>query len=246
MTVSNLVKMQGKCYNNLNLKGGFMIIVIEGTDGSGKATQTKLLNESLQKLGYKTKVISFPNYASNSSAPVKMYLGGELGDSADCLNAYQASSLFAVDRLLTMKLVDIAEYDYIILDRYTPSNMIHQACKIADTNARVSCLDWLNDFEYNKLSLPKPDKILFLDLPTEISLKLAHNRKDLKNGQKQDIHENDTAYMQKAYDCAKFVAHKYDWEVIKCYEGDQILPIETIHEKILEALNIPCNKTSNL
>ena len=238
--------MHAKCYNNFKIKGGFMIIVIEGTDGSGKATQTKLLNESLQKLGFKTKVISFPNYASNSSAPVKMYLGGELGNNADCLNAYQASALFAVDRLLTMKLVDVSAYDFIILDRYTPSNMIHQACKIANTSERVSCLDWLNDFEYGKLNLPKPDKILFLDLPTEISLNLAHSRKDLKNGQKQDIHENDTAYMQKAYDCAKFVANKYNWEVIKCYEGNQILPIETIHEKILEALDIPYGKTSNL
>lgn len=211
-----------------------MIIAIEGTDGAGKATQTKLLYEHLVAAGKKCKLISFPNYGSNSSAPVKMYLGGEFGSNANCLNAYQASALFAVDRLATMCVLNPADYDYTILDRYTPSNMIHQACKIADAKERDYCLDWLNDFEYNKLRLPKPDKVLFLDLPIEISLRLAHNRKDLKNGQKQDIHENDQAYMKNAYDCAKYVAHKYNWDVINCSRNGQILPIDEIHNQIFE------------
>lgn len=213
-----------------------MIIAIEGTDGAGKATQTKLLYERLVLEGKKCKLISFPNYASNSSAPVKMYLGGEFGSNANCLNAYQASALFAVDRLATMCAVNPEDYDYIILDRYTPSNMIHQACKILDKAERDNCLDWLNDFEYNKLCLPKPDKILFLDLPIEISLNLAHNRKDLKNGQKQDIHENDLSYMKNAYDCAKYVAQKYNWQVINCSKNGQILPIKEIHNQIFETV----------
>lgn len=215
-----------------------MIITIEGTDGSGKATQSKLLFEYLTKLGYKTKVISFPNYDSPSSSLVKMYLGGQFGDTADCLDAYQASALFAVDRLATIKLSNLEQYDYVILDRYSTSNLIHQACKIADKTERENCLNWLNDFEFNKLKLPKPDVVLFLDVPIDISLSLAHNRQALKNGQKRDIHENNEEYMRHAYDCAKQVAGKYNWQIIDCSKNGEILPINCIHKKILKALNI--------
>ena len=215
-----------------------MIITIEGTDGSGKATQSKLLFETLTKLGFKCKLISFPNYQSASSTLVKMYLNGEFGENANCLDAYQASALFAVDRLATMKNVNVEDFDYIILDRYTRSNMIHQACKTTNAAEREDCLNWLNDFEYNKLKLPKPDVVLFLDLPIEISLRLANARKDLKNGQSQDIHEKDANYMHHAYDQAKYVAKKYDWTVIDCCKDGNILSIEQIHNKILKALNI--------
>ncbi len=213
-----------------------MIITIEGTDGSGKATQSKLLFDDLTNKGYKCKLISFPNYESKSSTLVKMYLGGEFGENANCLDAYQASALFAVDRLATMSLINTKDFDYIILDRYTPSNMIHQACKIQNLGERDSCLEWLNDFEYNKLKLPKPDKIIFLDLPISISMNLAHNRKDLKNGQKQDIHEKDTSYMSHAYDCAKSVAQKYNWQIIECSKNNKILTVDEIHKKILNAI----------
>ena len=215
-----------------------MIITIEGTDGSGKATQSKLLYETLTNLGYKCKLISFPNYGSASSTLVKMYLNGEFGENANCLDAYQASALFAVDRLATMKNINVEDYDYIILDRYTPSNMIHQACKTVNAGEREDCLNWLNDFEYGKLKLPKPDVVLFLDLPIEISLRLAHNRKDLKNGQSQDIHEKDEDYMLHAYNQAKYVAKKYDWTVIDCCKDGNLLSVEQIHNKILKALNI--------
>lgn len=215
-----------------------MIITIDGTDGSGKATQSKLLYDYLTSKGYKTKLISFPNYESQSSALVKMYLGGEFGKNADCLDAYQASAIFAVDRLATIKLANLQQYDYVILDRYTTSNMIHQACKILDDKEREHCLDWLNDFEFNKLKLPKPDIVIFLDVPVEISLALAHERQTLKNGQKQDIHEQDEGYMRHAYDCAKSVATKYDWKVINCTQGNKIMSIECIHEKILKAIDI--------
>lgn len=215
-----------------------MIISIEGTDGSGKATQSKLLYETLTKKGFKCKLISFPNYASASSALVKMYLGGEFGNAANCLNAYQASALFAVDRLATMKLINTQDFDFIILDRYTPSNMIHQACKILDLNQRDECLDWIIDFEYNKLNLPKPDLVVFLDLPIEVSLKLANSRKALKNGQKTDIHEKDKTYMQNAYNCAKYVALKYNWQIINCCKDGNILPEQEIGTKILQLVNI--------
>ncbi len=223
-----------------------MIITIEGTDGSGKATQSKLLYETLTNLGNKCKLISFPNYSSASSTLVKMYLNGEFGENANCLDAYQASTLFAVDRLATMKNINIEDYDYIILDRYTPSNMIHQACKTVNGAEREDCLNWLNDFEYGKLKLPKPDAVLFLDLPIEISLRLAHNRKDLKNGQSQDIHEKDKDYMCHAYNQAKYVAKKYDWTVIDCCKDGNLLSVEQIHNKILKALNIDFTFHANM
>lgn len=215
-----------------------MIVTIEGTDGSGKATQSKLLYETLVGKGYNCKIVSFPNYESKSSELVKMYLGGAFGNSADCLDAYQASSLYAVDRLATMQLIDCSNYDYIILDRYSTSNMIHQACKIMDPFERDKCLAWLNDFEFDKLKLPKPDIVLFLDLPIDLSLQLAHSRKNLKNGQNKDILEEDSAYMRHAYDCAKYVAKKYNWQTINCSENGKILTIEEIHKKILKAINI--------
>ena len=137
-----------------------VIIDIEGTDGSGKKTQTDLLYEFLVDEGYKCKRISFPSYDSPSSGPVKMYLGGELGDTANCLDAYQASTTFAVDRLITMKMIKLDEYDYVLFDRYVPSNMIHQATKVRDEELD-NFIDWVKDFEYNKLSLPRPDKIIF-------------------------------------------------------------------------------------
>lgn len=215
-----------------------MIITIEGTDGSGKATQSKLLFEALTKADKKCKLMSFPNYGSEAGKLVQMYLGGEFGADANCLNAYQASSIFAVDRLFAMKKINVADFDYIILDRYTPSNMIHQACKIENSEDRDECLNWLFDFEYNKLELPKPDKIVFLNMPIEASLMLAAKRKTLKNGQKQDIHENNQAYMHHAYDCAKYVAKKYGWDVVDCFENGKVLSVEEIHNKILKAIGI--------
>ena len=165
-------------------------------------------------------------------------MGGEFGLDANCLNAYQASSIFAVDRLFAMKKINVDEFDYIILDRYTPSNMIHQACKIENSTERDKCLNWLFDFEYNKLELPKPDKVVFLNMPIDVSLKLAAGRKTLKNGQKQDIHENNQSYMHHAYDCAKYVAKKYDWDIIDCCKGNKVLTVEEIHNKILKAIGI--------
>jgi len=214
-----------------------MIIDIEGTDGSGKHTQTKMLLDYLLTKGYKCKMISFPNYDSNSSAPVKMFLAGELGGSANCLNGHQASALYAVDRLVTMKQLQIEDYDFILLDRYTPSNMIHQSTRIEDQQELDSFLDWLEDFEYVKLCLPKPDKILFLDMPVEYSIKLARERAVLKNGQTKDILEQDSMHLFKAYDRAKYVAEKFNWTTIKCVNKN-LKTMEEIHNDILTKLNL--------
>ena len=221
--------------------GEFMIIDIEGTDGSGKATQTKLLYNYLTDKGYNCKVISFPNYNSNSSAPVKMYLNGDLGENAS-LNSFQTSSLFAVDRLITMRSININDYDFILLDRYTPSNMIHQSTKILDKNELDKFLDWLEDFEYNKLSLPKPDLIMFLDMPVEYSIKLTREREGLKNNQKRDILEEDATHLTHAYARAKYLAKKYGWETIQCAD-DKLKSIEAVHKEIIKMVeNYTLNK----
>lgn len=215
-----------------------MIIDIEGTDGCGKKTQTDLLFNYLQGLGYKVRKISFPNYDSESSALVKMYLRGEFGESANDVNGYQASALYAVDRFATMSKIDISEYDFILFDRYVPSNMIHQSTRIKDIKELDSFLNWLVDFEYEKLALPKPDKTLFLDVPVEISMKLARARAELKNGEQKDIHEKDDNHLINAYEKAKYVANKFDWTVIQCANGETIKTIDEIHKDILTKLGL--------
>ena len=214
-----------------------MIIDIEGTDGSGKQTQTKLLKDYLESKGKKVKLISFPNYESNSSAPVKMYLNGELGDKPDCLDGHQTSVLYAVDRLLTMSQINVKDYDYVLFDRYVPSNMIHQSIKIKNDLLVDSYLEWLEDFEYGKLKLPKPDVIMFLDMPPEASIKLARERIGYKSGTEKDIQERDDNHLIKAYERAKYVAEKFNWLTITCVEKE-IKTIDEIHKEILTKLGV--------
>ncbi len=218
------------------------IICIDGTDGCGKQTQTTLLFEALQNLGYKVYRKSFPNYESRSSEPVKMYLGGAFGDNANCFDAYQASSLFAVDRLCTYHSEIKQHYEngeIVILDRYVSSNMLHQACKIHDLRERDRFLDWLNRLEFTELKLPKPDIVLFLDVPVETSKKLANARKDLKNNEAKDIHEQDVKHLQSAYEAGKYVAKKYGWQTINCVDSvGNLLTREAIHNKILQAISL--------
>ena len=212
------------------------IINIEGTDGCGKKTQADMLTDKLKTLGFDVMEKSFPNYDSKSSGPVKMYLGGDLGENVNCLNYNQASVLFAVDRLCTMKTLD-CENKVVVLDRYTPSNMIHQCCKIKNVEEQIKFLDWIDDFEFNFLQLPRPNLIIFLDMPVEKSLELAHQRKDLKAGTKKDIHEQDPEYMKRAYQTGKSIALKFGWTVINCVdEKNKIKTKEQIHQEILDVV----------
>ena len=215
-----------------------MIIDIEGTDGSGKATQTKLLYDYLTAKGKKCKIISFPNYDSISSGPVKMYLNGDLGKNEE-LDAYQISAIYAVDRVCTMARVKVEDYDYILFDRYAPSNMIHQSTKIKDLNEVDKFLDWVQDFEFETLKLPRPDKILFLNMPPKISIELAHSREKLKNGVSHDILEEDNAHLYKAYERAKYVSEKLNWTNIDCIDKNgKLLNVDEIHNKIVKVLNL--------
>lgn len=224
------------------MKGKF--IVIEGTDGSGKKTQAKILCEKLNEAGINCIVQSFPNYDSPACTPVKMYLNGEFGDIG-CLDAYQANSLYAVDRLCTMiGLKDhIENGGSIVFDRYVESTMLHQAALIENQEERDKFLDYVNDFEFGKLKLPKPDLVIFLDVPVEVSKKLADSRGEYKSGNKKDILEQDISHLTKAYNSGKYVANKYGWTQISCLnESGNLKSIEEISNNIFEVVKKLFNK----
>ena len=224
------------------MKGKF--IVIEGTDGSGKKTQAKILCEKLNEAGINCIVQSFPNYDSPACTPVKMYLNGEFGDIG-CLDAYQANSLYAVDRLCTMMgLKDhIENGGSIVFDRYVESTMLHQAALIENQEERDKFLDYVNDFEFGKLKLPKPDLVIFLDVPVEVSKKLADSRGEYKSGNKKDILEQDISHLTKAYNSGKYVANKYGWTQISCLnESGNLKSIQEISNDIFEVVKKLFNK----
>lgn len=216
-----------------------MIIVIEGTDGSGKQTQTQMLFNYLKETGKNVKTQSFPNYDSDSSFFVKKYLRGELGD-LNTLTPKQCSSFYAIDRMLTMNAYTdfLNSGGILLLDRYVTSNMLHQASKIDDEVERNKFLNWLEVFEYEDLNLPKPDITFFLDLKPEISKKLREERGALKVGGEKDIHEANAEYMKNCYERGMKIAREKGWEIIKCYENDKILTIEEIHNKIKKVLKV--------
>ena len=223
-----------------------IIISIEGTDGAGKHTQQQLLLEDLKKLGHSVFDQSFPNYDSPSSAPVKMYLSGELGSSANCMDAYQASVLYAVDRLCTYKKAIEEHYEngeIILFDRYVQSNFIHQCSKIDDEDKKMEFLKWEEELEYDTLKLPRPDLIFFIEMPVEKSMELARARAEYKTGESKDIHEEDSSYMTKSYNNGLFLAKKLGWNIIHCVdENNNIKSIDAIHEEIMKITKDFLNK----
>ena len=210
------------------------LIVIDGLDGSGKATQTRLLCERLCDMGYKARTLSFPDYASDSSALVKMYLGGQLGESPDDVNAYAASSFYAVDRVASYLNgwgKDMGRYDFIIADRYTTSNIIHQMAKVGPSE-RDGFIDWLLDFENNRLGIPAPEKVLFLDVDPDISQRLML-RRYAGDETKKDIHERDFAYLMRCRESAVYAIGRLGWTAVKCDDGKEMRSIEAINDEIL-------------
>lgn len=216
----------------------YKLVVIEGVDSSGKQTQTERLYERLVSENRSVEKIVFPNYDSDTSSLVKMYLGGEFGSKPEDVNPYTASAFFAVDRVGSIRSVwkeKLDGADIVIADRYVTSNMIHQASKIADENERNIFLDWVYDFEYNKLEIPRPDLIIFLDMPVKYAMELMANRPNkITDESQKDIHESDEGYLQKSYDNAVSVAEKYAWNRISCVKDGKIRTIEDISEEIYE------------
>lgn len=212
------------------------LIVIEGLDGSGKATQTELLCRALTKSGVKLRQVSFPDYDSSSSALIKMYLSGEMGAHPQDINPFAASSFYAVDRFASYVLYWEQAYEndsLIIADRYTTSNMVYQMTKLPYSDWD-SYLDWVCDFEYNKLELPSPDAVIYLDVPLEISQRLLRERYEGDEA-KKDLHEQDTAFLAACRESALYCAKKLGWLVLSCAENGQLKQIQQIHEEIMES-----------
>lgn len=211
------------------------VVVIEGTDGCGKQTQAERLTSRLQEKGLKVKKVSFPNYDSPSSAPVKMYLGGDFGDSDMSLDAYQASVLFSVDRMCTFEK-DLRKFyedgGILVFDRYVQSNMLHQAGKIGNLSDINDYCDWLEQLEFDTLKLPRPNRVIFLDVPVELSMKLARERGQLKVGRDKDIHEKNPEHLMHAYTSGKYMVDKYGWTSITCNNGENMRTIEDISDEI--------------
>ncbi len=209
------------------------LIVIDGLDGSGKATQSQILCERLNEQGYRTKKLSFPDYESDTSALVKMYLGGKMGENPDDVNAYAASSFYAVDRIasfLSSWKKDYESCDFLIADRYTTSNIIHQMSKIAPADRDAFC-KWLFDFEYNRLEVPKPDMVMFLDVAPDVSQKLIFSRY-AGDETKKDIHEKDFSYLLRCRESAVWACEHLLWTVIACSENGEMRTIEDISDEI--------------
>lgn len=209
------------------------LIVIEGLDGSGKATQAALLAESLRRSGQPVKHLSFPDYDQPSSALVQMYLRGEFGSAPQDVNAYGASSFYAVDRYASFLKFWKKDYEsggVMLADRYTTSNAIYQMTKLEETEWR-DYLDWLRDYEYGKLGLPQPDLTLYLDVPPEVSQELM-TRRYQGDESKKDLHESNRAFLMQCHRTARFSARQLGWKCISCFLDNRLRSIEEIHEEI--------------
>ncbi len=206
------------------------LIVLEGTDASGKSTQFKLLCNRLREEKCEFKTVTFPRYNEESSALIRMYLNGDFGKKPEDVNAHTASVFFAVDRCASY-LSDWREYyqsgGLLILDRYTTSNAVHQGAKMSEEK-RAEFFNWLFDLEYNLLGLPAPDHVFLLDMPISCAAELLAQRE----GKQIDIHEHDMGYLQQCYESAAQAAQMFSWHSIKCTENNHIRTIEDIHSEL--------------
>lgn len=213
-------------------------IVIDGLDGSGKETQAELLKEKIEKDGKKVRMISFPDYNNVSSCFVKMYLNGELGKDPSDTNAYAASMFFGADRYISYRTDWRRDYEdpetTVIANRYTTANAVHQLSKLPRTQWE-DFLNWLWDFEYEKLGIPKPDNVIYLEMLPEISLRLISKRAS-ETGRKIDIHEADAGFLERSYEAALYASSRLGWTQIKCYENGEPVSRETVHKMIIDAL----------
>lgn len=210
------------------------LIVIDGVDASGKSTQAELILKRLEAEGEKVKLISFPCYDEDYSAPIKMYLGGEFGNTPESVNAYAASAFYAVDRYCSYKKSwgRLLEEGYtLIAARYTTSNAIHQGEKFKKEE-RKAYFEWLYDFEFNKMALPKPDKVIFLNMPPEKSLELLMVRYKGEES-KKDIHEKDNGYLFTCYETAVYAAEVLGWNTVNCTDAsNNIRSVSEINDEI--------------
>lgn len=213
------------------------LIVIEGVDGSGKATQAKLLFGALEKKGLPVRKVSFPDYASDSSALVKMYLRGDFGKKPGDVNAYAASAFYAVDRYASYKKDWQGFYEdggIVVADRYTTSNAVHQCSKLPE-DQWPGFLQWLFHFEYDLLAIPAPDKVIFLQTEASVTETLLLKRYG-GDVSREDIHESDREYMALSRKAAAYCASHLGWTTVHCTRDGQMRPVEDIHAELMEIL----------
>ena len=211
------------------------LIVLEGIDGSGKSTQFKMLCKKLEERGAEFKKLVFPQYSEPSSALIKMYLGGEFGTDPGDVNAYAASAFYAVDRFASYAKgwKDYYAGDGLLLcDRYTTSNAIHQASKVPEAK-RGEFFKWLYDFEFGLMELPKPDAVIYMDVPLEVAVGQMRKR-EAETHTTGDIHETDNVYLAKCCECARQAAAFYGWKKIECTRGGIMRGAEDISEEVLK------------
>ena len=210
------------------------LIVIEGTDGSGKSTQFRLMTQRLENENIRFRNLVFPRYSEPSSALIRMYLGGEFGTNPSDVNAYAASTFFAVDRFASYKSdwgKFYREGGIVIADRYTTSNAIHQCSKLP-REEWDGFIDWLFDFEFRLMDIPAPDKVIYLKVDPAVSQKLMTKRYQ-GDESKKDIHESNLEYLEKSRQAAQYCADKLGWETIQCDDGENMRTIEQIHVDVL-------------
>ena len=213
------------------------LIVIEGLDGSGKGTQTQLLLEELEGRGEPVRKVTFPDYDSPSSALVKMYLAGDFGADPNAVNPYAAGTFYAVDRFASFQRDWQADYrggKVILADRYVTANFIYQMGKLPREEWE-HYLAWVEDLEYGKLGLPRPDRVLYLEMPLEVSQRLL-TRRYQGHEEKKDIHENHLDFLRQCRECAAFAAQRQGWIPLSCAENGQPLSVEEIHRRVMAAL----------
>lgn len=212
------------------------LIVIEGVDSSGKATQTAMLAERLAEKEMPVRQVSFPDYESDFSLPVRRYLAGDLGSEPGDVNAYAASVLYAIDRYASFRRAWGDFYcagGVVVADRYVTSNMVHQAAKIAGD--KQPFLGWLADLEYDKLGLPRPDAVLFLDMPPAYAIELMRQRNNKITGRaEKDIHERNSSYLEASYANAVEVAQLEGWHTIHCVAEGCVRTPEDIAAELYE------------
>ena len=209
------------------------LIVFEGTDGSGKSTQFELLAKRLEAEQIGFQRLRFPQYEEPSSALIRMYLGGAFGEDPEAVNAYAASTFYAVDRYASYQRVWKDYYQgggLVVSDRYTTSNAVHQGSKVPE-GERAEFFRWLYDLEYDRMGLPRPDLVVLLDMPVELSEQLMRKREQ-STGTQADIHERDEDYLKKCRDVALHAAEYYGWRTVSCAKDGVIRSVEDIHEEV--------------
>ncbi len=212
------------------------LIVLEGLDGSGKTTQLPLLEEALRRQG-PVKTISFPDYSSPSSALVKMYLSGEFGSAPGAVNPYAAGAFYAVDRYASYQKFWRQDYEAgvtILAARYVTSNLIYQMEKLPKSQWE-DYIAWTEAFEYDRLGLPRPDQVIFLDMPVAVSQKLLEKRYQ-GEAEKKDLHERNVAFLESCASCARFAAQRLGWTVVSCAQEGEPLPVEEVRQRVEKSL----------